>query len=209
MTRLPWRLPPLGAKRACSRISWSTASGSGSPVNSPGRERGPHDFVQFHGCLTSEAGGTIPQSMPRSSHPVRVQGRAKRCTRPPGSAGVSPALAGGRKWTVRRRPTGVPGSAGVSPALAGGRKWTTRRRPTGVPGKPSCNSRDLLSAQRLKHFAEHLQALMGVRMRPHRDMPDSQRLELQKLLRDPRRLAGQGVHVLGTPAARPADTPAP
>jgi hypothetical protein len=34
MTRLPWRLPPLGAKRAFSRISWSTASGSGSPVYS-------------------------------------------------------------------------------------------------------------------------------------------------------------------------------
>src|ERR1044072_882073 len=32
--RFPCRLPPLGAKRAFSRIVWSTSSGSGSSVNS-------------------------------------------------------------------------------------------------------------------------------------------------------------------------------
>ena len=30
----PWRFPPLGAKRASSRMSWSTASDTGSSVNS-------------------------------------------------------------------------------------------------------------------------------------------------------------------------------
>jgi uncharacterized protein len=34
ITRAPWRLPPLGANRALSRMRSSTSSGSGSPVNS-------------------------------------------------------------------------------------------------------------------------------------------------------------------------------
>jgi hypothetical protein len=32
--RVPWRLPPLGANRALSRIRSSTSSGRASPVNS-------------------------------------------------------------------------------------------------------------------------------------------------------------------------------
>ena len=88
-----------------------------------------------HQGTTRRAPGPTPTLRVQRSSALTRGGMPGSADGVPGSAGVLSALAGGQKWTIRRRPTIV--EAGGTPALPGGSHAGSSAEVTAAQGVPS------------------------------------------------------------------------